>query len=142
MRRQGTLNLLAAAKAAGASHFVAQSIWQLPGDAGAAVSELERLVLGANGVVLRCGRLYGPGTYYEDEKPKPPARSRRRGGPPNRASAVRRLEGGRSHGRLKSRPPEANAGKKTHARVVKTRAGGDALAAYWLLPPSGAEHPS
>ena len=46
--------------------------WQLPGDAGAAVSELERLVLGANGVVLRYGRLYGPGTYYEGEKPKPP----------------------------------------------------------------------
>jgi len=73
MRRQGTRNLLAAATAAGASHFVAQSIaWQLPGDAGAAVSELERLVLGANGVVLRYGRLYGPRTYYEDEKPKPP----------------------------------------------------------------------
>ena len=73
MRRQGTWNLLAAATAAGASHFLAQSVaWQLPGDAGAAVSELERLVLGANGVVLRYGRLYGPGTYYEDEKPKPP----------------------------------------------------------------------
>jgi nucleoside-diphosphate-sugar epimerase len=73
MRRQGTRNLLAAAAAAGASQFVAQSIaWQLPGDAGEAVSELERLVLGADGVVLRYGRLYGPGTYYEDEKPKPP----------------------------------------------------------------------
>jgi hypothetical protein len=73
MRRQGTWNLLAAATAAGASHFLAQSIaWQLPCDAGAAVSELERLVLGQNGVVLRCGRLYGPGTDYEDQKPKPP----------------------------------------------------------------------
>jgi nucleoside-diphosphate-sugar epimerase len=73
MRREGTRNLLAAAAAAGASHFVAQSIaWQLPGDAGAAVSELERLVLEANGVVLRYGRLYGPGTYYEDRRPKPP----------------------------------------------------------------------
>jgi hypothetical protein len=29
-------------------------------------------VLGAGGVVLRYGRLYGPGTYYEDEKPDPP----------------------------------------------------------------------
>ncbi|MGB2876064.1 MAG: NAD(P)-dependent oxidoreductase [Gaiellaceae bacterium] len=73
MRREGTRNLLAAADAAGASRFVAQSIaWQLPGDAGAAVTELERLVLAANGVVLRYGRLYGPGTYFEDEKPEPP----------------------------------------------------------------------
>jgi nucleoside-diphosphate-sugar epimerase len=73
MRREGTRNLLAAARAAGASRFVAQSIaWQLPGDAGAAVSELEGLVLAAGGVVLRYGRLYGPGTYYEGEKPEPP----------------------------------------------------------------------
>src|SRR4051812_26257483 len=73
MRREGTRNLLVATKAAGASRFVAQSIaWQLPGDAGAAVSELERLVLAADGVVLRYGRLYGPGTYYEDDKPEPP----------------------------------------------------------------------
>jgi nucleoside-diphosphate-sugar epimerase len=73
VRREGTRNLLAAAKAAGASRFVAQSIaWPLPGDAGAAVSELERLVLAAGGVVLRYGRLYGPGTYYEEEKPQPP----------------------------------------------------------------------
>jgi nucleoside-diphosphate-sugar epimerase len=73
MRRLGTRNLLAAADAAGASRFVAQSIaWQLPGDAGAAVSELERLVLAASGVVLRYGRLYGPDTYYQDEKPERP----------------------------------------------------------------------
>jgi nucleoside-diphosphate-sugar epimerase len=73
MRREGTRNLLAAAEAARASRFVAQSIaWQLPGDAGAAVAELERLVLEADGVVLRYGRLYGPGTYYEAEKPEPP----------------------------------------------------------------------
>jgi nucleoside-diphosphate-sugar epimerase len=73
MRRQGTRNLLAAAEAAGARHFVAQSIaWKLRGDGGAAVAELERLVLAANGVVVRYGRLYGPGTYYENEKPEPP----------------------------------------------------------------------
>jgi nucleoside-diphosphate-sugar epimerase len=73
MRREGTRNLLAAAEAAGASRFIAQSIaWQLPGDAGAAVAELERLVLAADGVVLRYGRLYGPGTYYEHDKPEPP----------------------------------------------------------------------
>jgi len=73
MQREGTRNLLAAAKAAGASRFIAQSVaWRLSGEAGAAVSELERLVLAADGVVLRCGRLYGPGIYYEDEKPDPP----------------------------------------------------------------------
>jgi hypothetical protein len=73
MRREGTRNLLAAAEAAGASRFVAQSIaWQLPGDVGAAVNELERLLLAADGVVLRYGRLYGPGTYYEHHKPEPP----------------------------------------------------------------------
>jgi nucleoside-diphosphate-sugar epimerase len=73
MRRAGTRNLLAAAKAAGASRFIAQSVaWQLSGEAGEAVSELERLVLAADGVVLRYGRLYGPGTYYEGDKPEPP----------------------------------------------------------------------
>jgi nucleoside-diphosphate-sugar epimerase len=73
MRREGTRNLLAAAKTAGTARFVAQSIaWELPGDAGAAVIELERLVLAAHGVVLRYGRLYGPGTYYENEQPQPP----------------------------------------------------------------------
>src|SRR5947207_10360228 len=73
MRREGTRNLLAAANAAGASRFIAQSVaWQLSGEAGAAVRELERLVLAASGVVLRYGRLYGPGTYYEVEKPEPP----------------------------------------------------------------------
>jgi uncharacterized protein YbjT (DUF2867 family) len=73
MRREGAGNLLAAARAAGASRFLAQSVaWQATGDSGAAVEELERAVLGVGGVVLRYGRLYGPGTYYEDEKPDPP----------------------------------------------------------------------
>jgi nucleoside-diphosphate-sugar epimerase len=73
IRREGTRNLLAAAKAAGAARILAQSVaWQLGGDAGAAVAERERAVLDAKGVVLRYGRLYGPGTYYEVEKPPPP----------------------------------------------------------------------
>ena len=73
MRRQGTRNLLAAAKAAGARGFVAQSVaWQLPGDGGAAVEEHERAVLGAGGVVIRYGRFYGKGTYFESELPPPP----------------------------------------------------------------------
>ena len=73
MRREGTRNLLAAARAAGVGRFVAQSVaWQLPGDAGAAVVEHERAVLEAGGVVVRYGQFYGPGTYHEVEKPSPP----------------------------------------------------------------------
>lgn len=73
IRREGTRNLLAAARACGASGIVAQSVaWELGGDAGAAVREHERAVLDAGGVVLRYGQLYGPGTYFAEEKPAPP----------------------------------------------------------------------
>jgi len=73
IRREGTRNLLAAAKAAGAERFVAQSVaWPLPGDAGAAAEEHERAVLEAGGVVVRYGMFYGPGTYYESDKPESP----------------------------------------------------------------------
>jgi nucleoside-diphosphate-sugar epimerase len=73
MRREGTANLLAAAEAAEVDRFLAQSVaWDLPGDSGAAVAEHERAVLGAGGVVLRYGILYGPGTYGGDEPPPPP----------------------------------------------------------------------
>jgi nucleoside-diphosphate-sugar epimerase len=67
MRREGTRNLLAAARAAGASRIVAQSVaWETKGDTAAAVEYLERETLGAGGVVVRYGQLYGPGTYFED----------------------------------------------------------------------------
>jgi uncharacterized protein YbjT (DUF2867 family) len=73
IRREGTTHLVAAARAAGARRFLAQSIaWPLSGDGAAAVEELERTVLAANGVVLRYGRLYGPGTYYEGDAPPHP----------------------------------------------------------------------
>ena len=73
IRREGTRNLLAAAEAAGASRFLAESLAARPdGDAGAAVDELERSVLAAGGVVLRYGWLYGPDTYYEQDLPDPP----------------------------------------------------------------------
>jgi uncharacterized protein YbjT (DUF2867 family) len=73
IRREGTRNLLDAAAAAMALRFLAQSIaWQLPGKRGAAVHELEQMVLGVGGVVLRYGRLYGPGTFFETELPAPP----------------------------------------------------------------------
>jgi nucleoside-diphosphate-sugar epimerase len=72
MRTEGTRNLLAAAAAAGAGHFLAQSIaWRPPGR-GKAVDEHERRVLAAAGVVVRYGQLYGPGTWYPSRLPAPP----------------------------------------------------------------------
>ena len=72
MRREGTRNLLAAARAARAARFLAQSIaWDPPGEGAHAKADLERLTLEAGGVVLRYGRFYGPGTYH-DEPPAPP----------------------------------------------------------------------
>jgi 2-alkyl-3-oxoalkanoate reductase len=90
IRIEGTRNLLAAARTAGARRMVAESIafayrpegdWvkseEAPlftdapgrfGDAFGAIAELERLTLageGIEGLVLRFGWLYGPGTYYE-----------------------------------------------------------------------------
>ena len=70
IRTEGTHNLIAAAKAAGADRFVAQSIAWEP--RRASVEDHERQVLEIGGVVARYGRLYGPGTYYEDELPPPP----------------------------------------------------------------------
>jgi nucleoside-diphosphate-sugar epimerase len=72
MRTEGTRHLLAAARAAGAPRFLAQSIaWRPPGR-GDIVDEHEGMVLDAGGVVIRYGQLYGPGTFYEDRVPPPP----------------------------------------------------------------------
>ncbi|HYJ21583.1 MAG TPA: NAD(P)-dependent oxidoreductase [Solirubrobacterales bacterium] len=90
IRVEGTRNLVAAAGAAGVRRLVAESIafayrpqggWvkdeaeplftDVPGSFGAtfgAVADLERQVLGAEGIegiVLRYGWLYGSGTYYD-----------------------------------------------------------------------------
>jgi nucleoside-diphosphate-sugar epimerase len=90
IRVEGTRNLVAATRAAGARRLIAESIafayrpqgdWvkdeeaplfdDAPGNFGAtfgAVAELERQALGAEGiegVVLRYGWLYGPATYYD-----------------------------------------------------------------------------
>jgi uncharacterized protein YbjT (DUF2867 family) len=75
IRGEGTRNLLAAAVAAGAEQFIAQSIaWDQSDDARRAVTAgHERTVLEAGGVVIRYGQLWGPGTYYETT---PPARPR------------------------------------------------------------------
>jgi nucleoside-diphosphate-sugar epimerase len=74
MRTEGTRNLLAAAEAAKAERVIAQSIsWELPSARRrAATAAHERAVLLAGGVVIRYGRLYGPGTYYEGHPPEPP----------------------------------------------------------------------
>ena len=89
VRREGTRNLIAAAAAAGAKRIVAESVafvyvpqggWVKGedepfaaggsgafGEASLAVADLERQVAeapGIEGVVLRYGFLYGPGTYY------------------------------------------------------------------------------
>jgi nucleoside-diphosphate-sugar epimerase len=72
IRRIGTRNLLAAAAAAGVERFVVQSLaWTLAGDSGAAVAEMEQMVLDAGGVVLRYGQFHGPGTYHSGP-PAPP----------------------------------------------------------------------
>ncbi len=73
IRREGTVNLLNAANAAGAGQFISQSVaWQLVGDGGRAVLDLERAVRAAGGVIVRYGQLYGPGTYYQTELPEHP----------------------------------------------------------------------
>lgn len=89
LRSEGTRNLVAAAKAAGARRLIAESVafFYVPegdwvkgedapafgdapgpfGEAGRALADLERQVTeteGLEGVVLRYGWLYGPGTYY------------------------------------------------------------------------------
>jgi hypothetical protein len=72
IRGEGTRNLIAAARAAGASRFLAQSIAWRPAGGEQTIVEFERRVLEYGGVVLEYGQLYGPGTYYEHEPPDPP----------------------------------------------------------------------
>jgi nucleoside-diphosphate-sugar epimerase len=94
IRSEGTRNLLAAAQAAAAGRFIVQSIAfaYAPGgephpesdplnlaDLKRAVTvkgaaDMEQQVLaapGIDGIVLRYGLLYGPGTWYEASAPKP-----------------------------------------------------------------------
>ena len=97
VRIEGTANLVAAARAAGARRLIAQSIAfsyadgpephresdplaSAEGDSPAAVSArgvraLEEAVLnapGIDGIVLRYGRLYGPGTWSETANGRAP----------------------------------------------------------------------
>ncbi|MGW2095106.1 NAD-dependent epimerase/dehydratase family protein [Promicromonospora sukumoe] len=72
IRTEGTANLLTAARAAGASRVLAQSIAWTPSGRGDAVARHEAAVLDVGGVVVRYGQLYGPGTYYATEPPSHP----------------------------------------------------------------------
>lgn len=74
MRVEGTRNLLDALEGMGPTKVVAQSVaWTMrPGPEADAVASLEQAVLAANGVVLRYGMFYGPGTYYPGELPSAP----------------------------------------------------------------------
>ncbi|HVV90884.1 MAG TPA: NAD(P)H-binding protein [Solirubrobacterales bacterium] len=74
IREEGTANLIAAAQAAEAERFLAQSIAWTPAAGNESREALEAQVLAYEGVgvVLRYGQFYGPGTYYEAEPPDPP----------------------------------------------------------------------
>ena len=74
IRSEGTRNLLDALEGLDHTKVVAQSVaWTMrPGAEADAVAELEKVVLAANGVVLRYGLLYGPGTYFEADPPADP----------------------------------------------------------------------
>lgn len=72
IRTEGTRNLLAAATAAGARHFLAQSIAWTPSGGAASIEEHEQAVLAFGGVVAKYGQLYGTGTYYESQLPAHP----------------------------------------------------------------------
>jgi nucleoside-diphosphate-sugar epimerase len=74
IRDEGTANLIAAAHAAGAERFLAQSTAWTPAAGNESRENLEAQVLAYEGVgvVLRYGQLYGPGTYYEAGLPDPP----------------------------------------------------------------------
>ena len=66
IRSEGTRNLVTAALAAGASRLISQSIaWRSQGISAEGVQMLEHLTLESpplEGIVLRYGHLYGPGT--------------------------------------------------------------------------------
>jgi nucleoside-diphosphate-sugar epimerase len=74
-RREGGQNLVNAATAVEASRLVVESVaFMLAGDAAEAVEQLEQTTrrFAGEALILRFGRLWGPGTFY-DTRPEPPA---------------------------------------------------------------------
>lgn len=70
---EGTRNLLLAAQAAESPRVIAQSVaWEVGGSGGRAKNYLEIAGLAVDGVVLRYGQFFGPGTYHEFEIPDMP----------------------------------------------------------------------
>jgi hypothetical protein len=81
-RREGGKNLLDAAHAVEASRLVVESVaFTLDGEAGEAVDHLERTTREFRGeaVILRFGRLWGPGTFYDMPAQPPTVRIDRAG---------------------------------------------------------------
>jgi nucleoside-diphosphate-sugar epimerase len=74
IRTEGTRNLIDALDGLKPAKIIAQSIaWSMrPGPEADAVAALEEAVLAADGVVLRYGLFYGPGTYYPGNPPPEP----------------------------------------------------------------------
>ena len=74
IRREGTRNLLEALENLPQTKIVAQSVaWTMrPGPEADAVAWLEDAVLAVNGVILRYGFFYGPGTYFDGDLPPAP----------------------------------------------------------------------
>lgn len=67
VRNEGGPNVLRATAVVGASRLIVESVaFELEGDAGQAVAQLERSARTFSGetLVLRFGRLWGPGTEY------------------------------------------------------------------------------
>ncbi len=74
IRTEGNQNLIEAARQNGRPKILAQSVaWKLPeGPDARSIAELENSVLAEDGVVLRYGMFYGPGTYNEQQPAQDP----------------------------------------------------------------------
>ena len=73
VRSEGTRNLLAAAKAANAAGFLAQSIaWRSGPGTGPVLDAHENAVISVGGTVLRYGLFFGPGTFFVNDPPPAP----------------------------------------------------------------------
>lgn len=82
IRREGAANVLQAATAAGAARLVVASVaFALAANAARVVEQLERETrqFAGEGLILRFGRLWGPGTFHE-RPPEPPSVEIRKAG--------------------------------------------------------------